>query len=77
MCIYVCVWRSEFDRCLYDRVTTFFVCPVGFLGFLFALMEVYAKDHKEVAEAGFFQGYNGVVWILVTIQVLHRHIIVN
>ena len=42
----------------------------GFLGFLFALMEVYAKDHKAVAEEGFFQGYNSVVWILVTVQVL-------
>ena len=45
---------------------------LGFLGFLFALMEVYAKDHKAVAEEGFFQGYNSVVWILVTIQVLPR-----
>ncbi len=45
----------------------------GFLGFLFALLEVYAKDHEAIAERGFFQGYNNVVWILVTIQVLLRY----
>lgn len=47
---------------------------VGFLGFIFALIEVYAKDHEAVAEAGFFQGYNNTVWILVTIQVQYEWI---
>lgn len=44
----------------------------GFLGFIFALIEVFAKDHEAVAEAGFFQGYNSMVWTLVTIQVHGR-----
>ncbi len=54
---------------LFPLLLAVFSLFVGFLGFLFALTEVFIKDHDEVMKGGFFQGYNGVVWTLVTVQV--------
>ena len=39
------------------------------LGFVFAIIEVFVKDYRAVLDNGFFQGYNGTVWTVVSLQV--------
>lgn len=44
----------------------------GLFGLMFGLGGVFAYDGERVQEKGLFQGYNGVTWIVVALQV-HFH----
>lgn len=53
----------------------FFSTPVplffsGLFGLIFGLGGVFAYDGERVQENGLFQGYNGVTWTVVALQVL-------
>ena len=41
----------------------------GFLGMFFAVLGMFGKDRDAIAEYGFFQGYNYVVWATIILQV--------
>jgi len=41
----------------------------GFFGTLIGLISVYTYDYKAVTKDGFFQGYNSIVWIVISLQV--------
>ena len=41
---------------------------MGLPSILIALITVYAKDAKAVAEQGFLGGYSPIVWTVVTVQ---------
>ena len=41
---------------------------MGLPSIIIALIGVYAKDAKAVAEQGFLGGYSPIVWTVVTVQ---------
>ena len=36
---------------------------------IFGLIAVYGNDGQAVADQGFFQGYNMITWIVISLQV--------
>ncbi|XP_072130220.1 UDP-N-acetylglucosamine transporter-like [Mobula birostris] len=43
---------------------------LGLFGSIFGMMGVYVYDGRRIHEHGFFQGYNKITWIVVTLQAL-------
>lgn len=41
---------------------------LGFIGFIFGLITMYFNDGTQVADKGFFYGYDTVVWIVIFLQ---------
>lgn len=41
---------------------------LGFIGFVFGLITMYFNDGAQVAEKGFFYGYDSVVWTVIFLQ---------
>ena len=42
---------------------------VGLFGLVFGLLGMLAYDGERVSESGMFQGYNGITWTVVALQV--------
>jgi UDP-sugar transporter A1/2/3 len=43
---------------------------LGFFGTIIGYISVYTYDYKPVMSDGFFQGYNSVVWTVISLQAL-------
>jgi UDP-sugar transporter A1/2/3 len=43
---------------------------LGFFGTIIGYISVYTYDHTKVTEKGFFQGYNNIVWTVISLQAL-------
>ena len=43
---------------------------LGLFGFITGLMSTFAKDGDKILEKGFFYGYDGLVWSVISIQAL-------
>lgn len=42
---------------------------LGIFGLLFGLLGVAVNDYSLVKKSGFFQGYSGITWIVISLQV--------
>ena len=42
---------------------------LGFFGTLLAFVGVITTDYSKIVEKGFFQGYNNIVWTVISLQV--------
>lgn len=43
---------------------------LGFFGTIIGYISVYTYDYTKVSEKGFFQGYNSIVWTVISLQAL-------
>lgn len=43
---------------------------LGFFGTIIGYISVYTYDYEKVSDKGFFQGYNNIVWTVISLQAL-------
>lgn len=43
---------------------------LGFFGTIIGYISVYTYDYQKVTDKGFFQGYNNIVWTVISLQAL-------
>jgi Nucleotide-sugar transporter len=78
--VFAACFTSGFGSVYFEKILKVSTCSIwirniqlGCFGILMSLFGVFVTDYSKVASKGFFQGYNNTVWIVVALQVCHRH----
>ena len=69
-------FTSGFASVYFEKILKVSTCSLwirniqlGFFGTILGLIGVFISDYSKVMDKGFFQGYNNVVWLVVSLQV--------